>query len=174
MKSTKDLYLQHSPAKETDPQAARKTLELLEQYGLEVPPNKWQEALSGVKLSDQKLFVSQEECQRTAEPLPEDDQTVFVRTSAVDPLLALSHDQLLEKQPYFFAALQKKTDSVHKKLRACKRFDKAQKILRNHFYSKTEVSMPENFYFYSNLNLGCGVVCYAEGNTFISHWFLNN
>lgn len=173
MKSTQDLYLAHRPAKDTDPDAARETLNLLQQYGLEVPPEKWRKALRGIDSAEEKLTVSEELPLRTAEPQEQPELLAFAPASVVDPAFALEHDVLMSKPPYFFAALQSKTESINKKLKACKRFDKACSILCNHFYVRTELGLPENFYFYSNGTLNCGVLFYAEEGLLYSHWFLN-
>lgn len=173
MKSTQDLYLAHRPAKDTDPDAARETLHLLQEYGLEVPPDKWRKALRGIDPTQEKLIVSDELPLRTVEPQEQLELLAFAPASVVDPVFALDHDTLMSKPPYFFAALQSKTESINKKLKACKRFDKACSILRNHFYMRADPGLPDNFHFYSNATLHCGVLCYVEEGLLYSHWFLN-
>jgi hypothetical protein len=170
MKPTQDLYLTHKPAKDNNPRAARETIKLLQEYGLDVPREKWETALRGVSMAEEKAFVAEDTTRKVAEP--ELEPITFVRSSAVDPVFALTHEELLKKPAYFFAPLQAKTRAIHIKLKACRTYAKAQTALRNHFYNITNVDLPENFSFYANNHLGCGVLCYTQEGALCCHWFL--
>jgi len=172
---TLDHYKDNQLPVDTEPEVAAATLKLLEEYGLDVPKEKWREALRGTAgFEDKVVCTDDRELQPQELEFPEEDtiQTLFP-SSALEVLYAVTPEELLKLDRYHFAKVASRTGELDRKLKAGRALQqkKIHNILRNHFYTRQPSDLPADFELHYNELLRCAVVCRFISDGF-RYWFL--
>lgn len=172
---TRDFWSKRQVPVDTRPEEAKISLELLSEYGLDVPIEKWREAMRGATGMKEKV-VCDADFEEKEKKLPKLQQSTtehyIVPSTTLDALFVLTEEELLKKDRYFFAGVQHKTETVDRQLRASSALSKndLEKRLNHYYYVPAMGDLPnDNYGVFHNSAMKVAIVIYFPAN---KHWFL--
>lgn len=174
---TLDHYRDNQLPVDDEPEVAAATLKLLAEYGLEVPKEKWREALRGTEGFEDKVVCTDMKQAPTEElDFPEEDVLrTLLPSTTLDVLDAVTPEELLKLDRYYFAKVETRTGQLDRKLKASRNLpaDKLRSTLRNFFYTRQPSDLPPEFELYYNQPLKIAILCkfMTDG---LRYWFFQS
>lgn len=177
---TEDVYQNYKLPQDTEKHLWKPTGDLFIKYGEDVPIDEWNAVLAGtqgtyskVKTTDDYPVISQEDVNMNDGA---DYCEIQFPECFFEQFFAFSDAELKTKEYYHFADVKDRCGVAENTLNAQKNKKSTQKnvevALKYLFFDKCDIDFPrQNYCFYYNDNLLCGVMCHFNKFDF-RFWFL--